>query len=177
MTGDLRGLLRGGHRRFVLFESLAMTTSEDGDGTEHAKYHLKFDDYVHLESEQVMRSYSTVMIGSKPPSNAATSSSKRTQAEIPTPSTPSTTASNTQPLEKNHQPANVLLLRQQVRREVVLLKLSPQQMLYYQISHTELFTCTETLQGLEMLRLHLLEDNLGCLRKRMFLLFWLYLVI
>jgi hypothetical protein len=67
-----------------------MTTSEDGDGTEHAKYHLKFDEYVLLESEQAMRSYATAMIGSKPPSTAAESSSKRTRSEIPTPSTPST---------------------------------------------------------------------------------------
>jgi hypothetical protein len=78
-----------------------MTTSEDGDGTEHAKYHLKFDEYVPLESEQVMRSYSSAMIGSKPPSNAAESSSKRTQSEIP--STPSTTTSRNK--SPNHQRA------------------------------------------------------------------------
>ena len=82
---------------------IQMTSSEDADGTEHAKYHLKFDDYVPLESEQVMRSYATAMIGSKPPSNTA-SSSTRTQSEIPTTSTPLTTASRNESPNRQRAP-------------------------------------------------------------------------
>src|SRR5947207_15524055 len=80
-----------------------MTSSEDGDGTQHAKYHLEFDQYVPLESEQVMRSYSTAMIGSKPPSNTTAPSSKRTQPDTPNPSTSLTTTSRNE--SPNHQRA------------------------------------------------------------------------
>src|SRR5208282_4230077 len=72
--------------------------------------HLKFDEYVPLESEQVMRSYSTAMIGSKPSSNAAStpSSSKRTQSEIPivTPSIPSTAPRNESPTRQRAPPVS-----------------------------------------------------------------------
>ena len=81
-----------------------MTTSEDGDGTEHAKYHLKFDEYVPLESEQVMRSYSSAMIGSKPPSNAPESSSKRTQSEILPPQHRQTTTSRNKSPNRQRAP-------------------------------------------------------------------------
>jgi hypothetical protein len=47
-----------------------------------AKYHLKFDDYIPLESEQVMRSYSTSLTGSKPTSTAP-STSKPIQPAMP----------------------------------------------------------------------------------------------
>ena len=46
----------------------------EGDGSGHAKYHIKFEEYVPLASEQEMRSYSTAMIGSKPPSNTPSTS-------------------------------------------------------------------------------------------------------
>jgi hypothetical protein len=47
--------------------------SQDDEGSSHAKYHLKFDEYVPLPSEQVMRSFSTTMTGSKPTTTLTTS--------------------------------------------------------------------------------------------------------
>ena len=62
-----------------------MNPSEDSGP---AKYHLKFDGYVPLESEQVMRTYSTALTGSKPQSSAP-SSSKPIQPAMPLQTTPS----------------------------------------------------------------------------------------
>jgi BRCA1-associated protein 2 len=58
---------------------VAMSAPEDSGA---AKYHLKFDEYIPLESEQVMRSYSTTLTGSKPPSTAP-STSKPIQPAMP----------------------------------------------------------------------------------------------
>src|SRR5271163_3732467 len=86
-----------------------MVSSHDDEGHSHAKYHLKFDEYIPLESEQVMRSYSTVMTGSKPQSieqpSTSTSTSKRTQQqqqqlqqpEQSTPPPPPSTSRTTDP--------------------------------------------------------------------------------
>lgn len=83
-----------------------MTSSSEDDGSAHARYHLKFDDYVPLESEQVMRSYSTTMIGSKQPSStastSATSSSKGTQQELSA-ATPSTLMTTPRKESPGHQ--------------------------------------------------------------------------
>jgi hypothetical protein len=61
---------------------------ENGAVSGHAAYHLKFDEYVPLKSEQVMRSYSTQMLGAKPPSTTVSSSSKIVQNDSPAPQLP-----------------------------------------------------------------------------------------
>ena len=51
----------------------------DKEAAGHPRYHLKFDEYVPLESESAMRAHSNAMLGSKPSSNSASSS--KTQEE------------------------------------------------------------------------------------------------
>jgi hypothetical protein len=59
-----------------------MVSSNDDEGHSHAKYHLKFNEYVPLESEQVMRSFSTIMTGSKP-TTTSTDPSTSTSQQLP----------------------------------------------------------------------------------------------
>ena len=73
------------------------------DDSSHATYHLKFDEYTPLESEQVMRSYSTAMLPSKPPS----SSSKPSQPEAPQTPTKTSTAQADTPTRQRPPPTPV----------------------------------------------------------------------
>jgi len=60
-----------------------MTAPEGQEGSGHAKYHLKVEGYTPLDSEQVMRSYSTVMSTSRPQTAVpSTSTSKHTLPEL-----------------------------------------------------------------------------------------------
>src|SRR5579859_2837657 len=61
-----------------------------------AKYHVKVDGYVLLESEQEMRSYATTMTGSKPESNNA-STSKSISIAMPLQQPTTSAASPTTP--------------------------------------------------------------------------------
>jgi BRCA1-associated protein 2 len=61
----------------------------EGTGSEHATYHLKFEEYVPLQSESVMRSYSTAMTGSKPTTSSA-AAVKETQQSVSSEQLPST---------------------------------------------------------------------------------------
>jgi hypothetical protein len=56
-----------------------------GEGSGHAKYHLKVNEYIPLESEQEMRTYSTTLTGSKPQTTPTASSSKATSSQTPIP--------------------------------------------------------------------------------------------
>jgi hypothetical protein len=64
-----------------------------GEGSGHAKYHLKVNEYVPLESEQEMRTYSTILTGSKPQATPTASSSKATTSEMPISSPPTQSVS------------------------------------------------------------------------------------
>ena len=65
-------------------------TSKGDESTDPAaKYHLKFEEYVPLQSEQAMRSYSNPMTGSKPPQSVTATTSKSAQApSAPPPALP-----------------------------------------------------------------------------------------
>jgi len=86
-----------------------MVSSLDDEGHNHAKYHLKFDEYVPLESEQVMRSFSTVMTGSKPTSTTDPSTSTSQQLSSTNPPPPAmpistSTRSRTDSLKRQRAP-------------------------------------------------------------------------
>jgi len=67
------------------------TCKENGDG--HATYHLKFDEYVPLDSEDDMRSYATPMRHSKPSSSPQTRRPRASEIPPPTTSAAATLAS------------------------------------------------------------------------------------
>ena len=85
---------------------MAPSSHSNDEESSHVKYHLKFDEYVPLESERVMRSYSTAMTGSKPTTTEPDSSPSTSQQLLsnPLPALPSSTSTRPRTDSLKRQP-------------------------------------------------------------------------